>query len=427
MNDLSSAKFNSSLLTFFQQSREASKRLCENLEVEDYGLQAIAETSPIKWHLAHTSWFYETFVLKPFANDYTEFNAAFQHLFNSYYNGVGQPFKRPNRGLLSRPTVAEVWRYRQIIDDAIAELILSLPTAHAPNQAALIEQRIELGIQHEKQHQELMLTDLKYNFYQNPLLPSYDTAPLSEITDAPANRTEWYNIESGLYEVGFSGNGFHFDNETPRHKTYLNSVNIATQLVSNAAFLKFMQDGGYQRPELWLSDGWDWVQSQSLSRPLYWFQNDQQWYEYTLYGPVKLDPSRPLCHVSFYEADAYARWCGARLPSEFEWEVYATSASQADESTIHSPQWHPNACADNDLQQQVWQWTASSYAAYPGFQPPSGAIGEYNGKFMCNQMVLRGGSCLSPPQHTRLSYRNFFYPETQWQMSGIRLAQDIDR
>ena len=439
MNDLSNAKFDNLLASLFTESREFSLALCKPLEIEDYGLQAMAETSPVKWHLAHTSWFYETFVLKPFAHHYQEFHPLYHHLFNSYYNGVGQPFKRPNRGLLSRPTVQKVLEYRLYIDQAIQALLEQLASHFTKRQQEQIKQRIQLGIQHEKQHQELMLTDLKYNFFQNPLLPEYQHkanelihADISPATPTNIDDYTWRRLKEGLVAIGHNDDSFCFDNETPNHLSCIPAAEIANELVSNAHYQAFIEDGGYQNADLWLSDGWDWVNTHHQQHPLYWIKDNAEYYEFTLYGKQRLNLSAPVCHVSFYEADAFARWSGCRLPTEFEWEGYAKSmtgqhAQEADLNTeqnnLKQPIYHPNSCRQNSLFQQVWQWTQSSYAPYPGFQPAQGAIGEYNGKFMCNQIVLRGGSCFTPVAQSRTTYRNFFYPESCWQMTGIRLAK----
>ncbi|NVJ60427.1 MAG: ergothioneine biosynthesis protein EgtB [Gammaproteobacteria bacterium] len=412
-----------SLLQSFIASRQYSLDLCKNLEVEDMGLQAVAETSPLKWHLAHTSWFYETFVLKYFVKNFKVFHPAFETLFNSYYNGIGKPFKRPNRGLLSRPTVEDVKHYRKHVDDAVIQLLNELEYM-AENQTKTLIERVSLGIQHEKQHQELMLTDLKYNFYQNPLLPTYsEQAPNFSQDSISKDHLDWHKFNEGLHSFGFSQGSFCFDNEMPSHKIYLPEFAIANRCITNSEYLDFINDGGYQKSEYWLSDGWAWVEQNNISKPLYWWQQDGEWLEYTLYGKQRLTPNRTLCHISFYEADAFARWAGNRLPNEYEWELLAQSQS-IETSKERALYYHPTCEETGDLFNQVWQWTQSNYAPYPGFKPASGAIGEYNGKFMCNQMVLRGGSCLSPSDHIRSTYRNFFYPADRWQMTGIRLAQD---
>lgn len=425
----------------YKRVRAQSTALCEPLCVEDYGLQAVAETSPPKWHLAHTSWFFETFLLKPFNASYRPVNEAYEFIFNSYYNGIGEQYARDRRGLLSRPTVDEIYQYRALIDAQILQLLAD--EKHADR--AIILQRIELGLHHEMQHQELLLTDLKYSLAQNPLYPAYHSLP-PDSTKCSKTPLAFHDFAGGLITAGTdSGNQpFCFDNETPQHQTYIAPYALAHRLVTNGEYLQFMRAGGYQRAELWLADGWAMRQEKSWQAPLYWKQEGRQegkqqgqqqeklkernqWQVFTLHGLVPLELTEPVCHVSFYEADAYARWAGARLPSEAEWE-HAASAEAVTGHFVDARHLHPHAAADNSSAMQqlfgdVWEWTASSYGPYPGFAAAAGAIGEYNGKFMCNQMVLRGGSCVSDRHHIRNSYRNFFYPPDRWQFSGIRLAQ----
>ncbi|MGI9283940.1 MAG: ergothioneine biosynthesis protein EgtB [Pseudomonadales bacterium] len=411
------------LMQEYKRVRKQSTALCESLCVEDYGLQAIAETSPPKWHLAHTTWFFETFLLKPFATDYVPVNNAYEYLFNSYYNGVGQQYARAQRGLLSRPTVDEVFQYRAVIDVQMLDLLAD----EGHKDSATILQRAELGLHHEMQHQELLLTDLKYSLAQNPMYPAYHSIE-SYSTRHLDVALAYSDFAGGLASLGTNNDDelFCFDNETPRHKVYLAPYALSNRPVTNAEYLQFMQDDGYQRAELWLADGWSKRQQEGWCTPLYWQQQAGSWLVFTLHGLVPLNLTEPVCHVSFYEADAYARWAGARLPTEAEWEHAADSEKFAGHFVdMHRLQPHGASDKGNSMQQlfgDVWEWTASSYGPYPGFIAAAGTIGEYNGKFMCNQMVLRGGSCVSDRRHIRVSYRNFFYPPDRWQFSGIRLA-----
>lgn len=398
--------------------RAHSESLCEPLAVEDFGVQPMADASPPKWHLAHTSWFFETFILKPFADRYAPYHPRFEYLFNSYYNGVGEPYPRARRGLLSRPTVAEVFDYRRWVDEQVLELL------HKPVVDAEVWARLELGLHHEQQHQELLLTDLKYNLGHNPLLPAYRERP------APAAGTaqpvELIAFPGGEVEIGASLEaGFCFDNEQPRHRRLLAPFALANRPVSNGEYQAFVDAGGYRLPELWLSDGWAWLQQTSITRPLYWLEDGS---EYTLLGVRERDPAVPVVHVSYYEADAFARWAGCRLPGEDEWE-HAASGQACRGNFYDGGRLHPRAAdgGQGPLDQlfgDVWEWTASSYGPYPRYRPLPGTLGEYNGKFMSNQLVLRGGSSATPSGHLRHSYRNFFYPADRWQFSGIRLAQD---
>ena len=411
------------LANALQQVRQQSVAYCEPLALEDYGLQAVAETSPPKWHLAHTSWFFETFILKPFANGYSVFHPQFEYLFNSYYNGIGEQFPRPSRGLLSRPTVAEVLAYREHVDRAMLALLEALE--HPQRETILT--RTLLGIHHEHQHQELFFTDIKFSLHINPLTPAYRQAPVPWQQGACPDHG-WLAFDGGLSECGAGVNEpFVFDNETPRHRVWLEPFSLARSLVTNDAFLAFVEDGGYRNPALWLADGWAEVRQHGWQHPLYWRQRDNQWFEYTLHGEQPLDPHRPVCHLSAYEADAFARWAGARLPTEFEWE-HAAAGQSVSGQFVDSAHLQPlSGGGDGPLQDlfgSVWEWTSSAYSPYPGFRMAEGAIGEYNGKFMCNQLVLRGGSCVSDRRHIRASYRNFFYPRDRWQFSGLRLARD---
>ena len=403
----------SALQQSLAQVRELSADLCTPLAVEDYGLQAMPEASPAKWHLAHTTWFFETFILRRFDQAYRAHHPQFAVLFNSYYHGVGEQFPRARRGQLSRPTVAEVMAYRQAVTAAVLAL-LDTPTPQ-------LEALVELGIHHEQQHQELFFTDLKYNFFCNPLFPAYANEAAAP-PPAPAQPLVWQPYRGGDVETGHRGDGFCFDNETPAHAVLLQDFALGNRLVSNAEYLEFIDDGGYRRPQLWLADGWARAVEQQWQAPLYWVQREGQWFEFTLYGLRALDPLQPVSHVCAYEADAYCRWAGARLPSEFEWEYAARHGPLAGQF-LQDGHYHPNSTADGELHGTLWQWTSSAYAPYPGYRPTAGAVGEYNGKFMVNQLVLRGGSCVSSASHIRSSYRNFFYPADRWQFSGIRMAR----
>jgi ergothioneine biosynthesis protein EgtB len=391
--------------------------LCAPLQTEDFVVQSMPDASPAKWHLAHTSWFFEQFLLKPMLPLYRAFHPRFEFLFNSYYQTVGPMHQRPQRGLLTRPTVDEVCRYRAHVDEHMQELMHS-----KPNDEKLAT-LTELGLNHEQQHQELVLTDLKHLLWCNPLQPTYrdEILPTSHASSTPMR---FHAFEGGIYEIGASGKHFCFDNETPRHRTLVEPYALADRLVTNGEYLEFIRDGGYRRPEFWLSDGWATVQSEHWTRPLYWAEGSDS--EFTLAGPQPLDERRPVVHLSYYESDAFARWAGARLPTEAEWEIAAAKVpvegTLLDESVPH-PRAAGNGAGLKQLFGDVWEWTSSSYSAYPGYRPLSGALGEYNGKFMCNQLVLRGGSCATPRDHVRASYRNFFYPQARWQFMGVRLAR----
>jgi ergothioneine biosynthesis protein EgtB len=380
------------------------------------------DASPVKWHLAHTTWFFETFVLAPHHPGYRAFDPAYRVLYNSYYHSVGDKHPRAERGMLSRPGLKEILAYRDHVDEAMAAL---LDTKQTPTHVAGL---IELGLQHEQQHQELILTDVKHLLSRNPLQPAYRKQwPLTPIR---AREPQWIEFAEGRYEIGHAGSEFCFDNETPRHRVWLDAFKIASHPVSHGAFIDFIDDGGYRRPELWLSAGWDAVTARGWSAPQYWERRDDGWHIFTLHGNVPVDPNAPVCHVSFFEAEAYARWANARLPTEAEWEVAACNVPRVG-NFLESGALHPLALretpADGMLAQvfgDVWEWTQSDYGPYPHFRPVEGAVGEYNGKFMCGQYVLRGGSCVTPSTHVRATYRNFFPPEARWQFSGLRLARD---
>lgn len=392
-----------SLSEFYKWSRTYSEAICESLSDEDIQAQSMPDASPLKWHLAHTTWAFETFILKRFSPRYSAFDKSFEYLFNSYYNAIGEQYPRPQRGLLTRPGRNTVMQYRQHVDAAMLALILKVEKNPTENIECI--NLIRLVINHEQQHQELMLTDLKHLLSFNPNHPVYaDVESLSPCVEKAS-----VTIDEGLYEIGHQNETFYFDNEGPSHPFHLLAFKIDTELVSNAEYLEFVQDDGYHRAEFWLSEAWYNLNQANQRAPLYWSQKNNSWYEYTLNGLKSLDPSQPVKHINYFEANAYAAWRGKRLPTEQEWEVAAK---------LHSDKL-------SQLFNQLWQWTSSSYSAYPGFTPAKGAIGEYNGKFMVNQYVLRGGSLATPKGHIRPSYRNFFYPNASWQFSGIRLAETI--
>ena len=409
------------LLQRYQAIREFSECLAAPLTPEDCVIQSMPDVSPTRWHLAHTTWFFETFALKNEAG-YKPFDSLFEYLFNSYYNGIGEPFPRARRGLISRPSVAEVFAYRHSVD---REMQRRLECETFSGDALDI---IALGLQHEQQHQELMLTDIKHVLSCNPLDPAYVDRPLGP---GRRERRRFIEFNGGLHEIGHAGEGFAFDNESPRHRVHLEDFALASELVTAVDYLEFMEDGGYSRPELWLSLGWQTVTEQNWRAPLYWRREGDRWFHFTLGGLHEVDVALPVCHVSYFEGDAYARWAKARLPTEAEWEVAAEQVPVTgnfaqdpleSKTAIHPGPLNPQRSTLN-LFGDVWEWTASPYAPYPGYAPPDGALGEYNGKFMCNQYVLRGGSCATPPGHIRRTYRNFFPPEARWQFSGIRLAR----
>jgi len=404
--------------------RRATEALAEPLTEEDCVVQSMEDASPTKWHLAHTTWFFETFVLEPHLAGYSVYDEHYRVLFNSYYNTVGEQHPRPERGLLSRPSLSEVLAYREHVDAHLRTLLTR--RSAAPRIAALVE----LGLNHEQQHQELILTDLKHMLSCNPLRPAYRKAALD--SGAEAKSVQWYGFAEGLRWIGRGEEGFAFDNERPRHRTFVEAFEIASRPVTNGDFLAFMSDDGYERPELWLSDGWAECQREGWTAPLYWRRDgeDEAWRTMTLSGERAVSADEPVCHVSHYEADAYARWAGARLPTEAEWELAASEAPIAG-NLLEAGRLHPRSagrhCSEawpSQLFGDVWEWTQSAYIPYPGFSAPEGAIGEYNGKFMCNQMVLRGGSCATPVSHLRRTYRNFFPSNARWQFSGLRLARD---
>jgi ergothioneine biosynthesis protein EgtB len=400
----------------FRAVRAATEALAAPLSAEDQQVQSMPVASPTKWHLAHTTWFFETFILCPAAG-YRPFDPNYHYLFNSYYEALGARHPRPDRGLLTRPSLDDIRRYRQHVDAAVDAVL-----ARGPDEAVL--RLIELGCHHEQQHQELILTDIKHVLGLNPLAPAY-AAHVSR--GAPAAETGWISVPGGVEEIGHRGGGFCFDNEQPRHKVWIDDFRLATRLVTNGEWLAFMSDGGYTEPALWLSDGWQTAQSERWDAPLYWRRTENGWTEYTLAGLRPVDPAAPVVHVSHYEADAFAHWAGKRLPTEAEWEVAATGTAPdgtfLDDRVFH-PQPAPDAAGLAQMFGDVWEWTQSPYTPYPGFRTADGALGEYNGKFMSNQMVLRGGSCATPRSHIRAEYRNFFPSSARWQFSGVRLADD---
>jgi len=418
----------------YDRVRQHALAICEPLAVDDYGVQPVPDVSPPKWHLAHTSWFFETFLLKPQLPGYKAFDPAYEYLFNSYYNGVGAQHPRTERGNLSRPTVEEVYAYRAHVDNNMQELLANAESTQPDNELA---NAVVLGLHHEQQHQELLVTDIKYILGNSPVQAPYASAGESspgsisgttgdsafDIEDIGPCPLEFVGFNGGICEIGTNGadlsdaadNRFCFDNETPRHKQWLEPYKLANRLTTNAEYLEFLDDGGYERSELWLSEGWSAVQAGRFGKspaPLYWRKRDGRWQEYLLTGLAELRPQAAVTHLSYYEADAYARWAGYRLASEAEWEAAAQETRQQADSTLLQ------------MTDSLWQWTRSAYSAYPGFKPLEGTLGEYNGKFMSGQMVLRGGSVATPKGHTRLTYRNFFYPSDRWQFTGLRLAAD---
>ncbi len=402
-------------LKSYRRVREFTESICSTLEREDFVVQTMPDVSPTKWHVAHTTWFFETFMLRPHLDGYQPLESKYEYLFNSYYNAVGAQYPRPHRGLLSRPTVPEVFAYRAYVDEHMSTLLEARGDELSP--------LLELGLNHEQQHQELMLTDIKHVFATNPLKPALRELAVS---DATAPELSWTTFEPGLIEVGFDGEGFSFDNEHPRHRVFLEPFELADRAVTNGEFLQFVEDGGYDTTSLWLSDGWSAVREQGLEAPLYWERTDDGWQNMTLGGFRPLNLAEPVVHVSQWEADAFAQWAGARLPTEFEWEFAAHRAGPAG-TFADGGHWHPRQAEAGECSQMfgdVWEWTRSAYLPYPGYSPAEGALGEYNGKFMSGQMVLRGGSCATSETQVRATYRNFFPPSARWQFSGIRLAKD---
>lgn len=413
---------NKLLMESYQNVRKKTEELCFPLIIEDYVIQSIDDVSPPKWHLAHTTWFFETFILIEHVPSYRIFNTLFHHLFNSYYQTIGHPYPRIKRGLLSRPTVKEVYQYRQYVDEHIMDYLDRL-------QDDSLKMLLTLGLHHEQQHQELLLMDIKHNYSIDPSFPSYQRKHIKQ--KSTTNAMEFISIESGMVEIGYKSNEFCFDNELPPHQIMLKPYLLANRLVTIEEYSEFIDAGGYKKPEYWLSDGWDLLQKYHWQAPAYWQQIDNKKYLFTLYGLSELDPKEPVSHISYYEADAYARFRNARLPREGEWEnaVIKHKLSPVDGHFLEQDIFHPVARYESyhpfqQLFGGLWEWTASPYCPYPGYKPLKGVLGEYNGKFMSNQIVLRGGSCLTPRSHIRATYRNFFQPDKRWQFSGIRLAKD---
>ena len=407
----------------FRTVRAATERLTAPLSPEDCQVQSMTDASPTKWHLAHTTWFFEQFVLRPHARGYESFDDRFAFLFNSYYNFAGDRIARPSRGLMTRPSLDEVLGFRAHVTAAIRDL---LDRADEKTRAT-IDPLIEIGLNHEQQHQELILTDVKHLLSQNPLEPAYIQRAADASRDVPEMR--FVEFEGGAVEIGHAGEGFCYDNECARHEALLRPFGLADRTVTNGEYLAFMEDGGYQRHEFWLDMAWATVNEEKWTAPLYWRRRDDAWYAFTLGGALPLHPAEPVTHVSYFEADAFARWAGKRLPSEFEWE-HAAAHARIEGNFAETERFHPAPVPPSPepslrgLFGDVWEWTQSHYSPYPGFQTPEGALGEYNGKFMCNQFVLRGGSCATPVSHIRRTYRNFWGPATRFQFSGIRLAED---
>ncbi|WP_193164307.1 ergothioneine biosynthesis protein EgtB [Microbulbifer hainanensis] len=413
------------LLARYRRIRGETEQLSDPLSAEDMQLQSMSDASPTKWHLAHTSWFFETFLLRPHLPGYRPFDPDFHQLFNSYYNSLGTPFSRPQRGLLSRPDLEAVFAYRRRIDSCMEQLLTQVPLISS------LDALVTLGLNHEQQHQELLLTDIKHAFSINPVLPAYADGGVDEDTEDGAPPLVWLPINGGLHRIGSEGDHFYFDNESPIHQQLVGDFAVASRLVTNAEYLEFIEDGGYREPRLWLSDGWALIQREQRTCPHYWQQREGRWYQFTLGGLQPLLGHEPVCHVSFYEADAFATWAGRRLPTEFEWEVAACQLRRPDQlagaNLLEKRSFRPLTATSgqNQFLGDLWEWTSSAYLPYPGFRPSADAVGEYNGKFMCNQKVLRGGSCVTPADHIRMSYRNFFYPHQSWQFTGIRLAGDV--
>ncbi len=424
LSNKSSSAEQQSMLDRYSRVRGFTEELARPLAIEDYVVQSMMDVSPTKWHLAHVSWFFETFVLRPYLRGYNPLNEGYAYLFNSYYVQAGERHCRDRRGYISRPTVEEVYAYRSYVDEHMEELIQTADEA----TWIQIAPPLEIGLNHEQQHQELILTDIKHVLSVNPLRPVYQESAPPPPRLAPPQ--DWVYFDEGVFEVGHDGTGFAYDNESPRHRTFLEPFLLSTRLVTCGEFIEFIDAGGYERPELWLSMGWATVQEKGWTEPFYWEKQEDTWWHFTLGGMQPVNPDAPVCHLSYFEADAFARWAGARLPTEEEWEM-AASIVPVKGNFVEKGYRQPITADDAEdglllqMYGDVWEWTRSQYEPYPGFQPAPGALGEYNGKFMCNQFVLRGGSCATSETHIRPTYRNFFPPEATWQFTGVRLARDV--
>ncbi|KAA3636174.1 MAG: ergothioneine biosynthesis protein EgtB [Calditrichaeota bacterium] len=411
------------LTEHFKYVRSMFEQIAAPLETEDFVIQSVEDVSPPKWHLAHTTWFFEQVVLESYIKNYKPYNKDYYFLFNSYYNSFGERTIRQHRGTLSRPTVEEVFTYRKEVEKRVLEF-LSTVDDKVVNE---VYDLIELGINHEQQHQELMLADTKWNFGENPLLPLYKKTKQSQFVDAVEHH--WIPFSGGVVDIGFDSPEFSYDNEQPKHKALIHDFKLSNRLVTCGEYLEFIQDGGYEKPNLWLDEGWTMVNTQDIRKPQYWHKIDGKWQIFTLGGLKELNLHEPVCHVSMYEAAAFARWAGARLATEFEWEHASNSVEEQESNFLESDYLHPSVLTDDSpkLQQMIgdlWEWTSSAYLPYPGYKQEEGALGEYNGKFMSNQIVCRGGSCITPKSHFRNTYRNFFQPDKRWVVLGFRLAKD---
>ena len=405
------------MLSRYKKVRKTTNEIVSPLETEDFVAQPVVDVSPPKWHLGHTTWFFENFVLKNFKKDYKLFDSNFAFIFNSYYESQGKRILRSNRGTLTRPSTEDIFKYRNYVDQEMIEFL-----ENSLEIKGDVLQFLEIGLNHEQQHQELLVTDIKFILGCNPLLPKFQDI---ELLSTMPPKLEWLSVTKGTYEIGYDGPNFHFDNEEGVHTVYLHEFEAMNRLVSNQEYLEFMDSGGYTRAELWLMEGWEWVQAEQAEAPFYWFKEEGEWCSYQINGIQKINLDAPVIHVNFYEAEAFARWKKCRLLTEQEWEVLAQQ--HGDKSTVNhfqeSKQFHPGVALNNQLFGTAWEWTNSAYLPYPFYKQEEGALGEYNGKFMVNQMVLRGGSCATPSDHFRPSYRNFFHPHLQWQFTGIRLAR----